>query len=220
MGSGDDDAVVDALPPLAHSPSTVVVVEEKLDGANVSLHFESEATRWQPVLQKRSGLIEAGERFAQYDVFRDWVFERLETLWPLLTDRFALFGEFLFATHAVPYTRLPDLLLVFDVFDKHTRQFLARERVEAMLTGSDLHMVPVLQRGGELTRERLLELVDQPSAFGDEKREGVYVRVEANGVVVDRYKFRRHTFVPGAADFGRDHRERNKIAVSDKPDED
>lgn len=217
-GSGDDDAVVDALPRLGDGQ--LFVVEEKLDGANVSVHFASEATRWQPVLQKRSGLIEAGERFAQFDVFRDFVFERLETLWELLRDRYVLFGEFLFATHAVAYDRLPDLLLAFDVFDKQTQRFLARERVEAMLSGSGLHQVPLLQRGGELTRERLLELSEQTSLFGGEKREGVYVRIEADGFVVDRYKFRRHNFVPGAAEFGRDHRGRNQIASSSSSEAD
>jgi hypothetical protein len=34
-----------------------VVIQEKVDGANVSIHFEEE---WQPILQKRSGVIGQG----------------------------------------------------------------------------------------------------------------------------------------------------------------
>lgn len=34
-----------------------VVVQEKMDGTNVSVYFEDE---WQPVLQKRSGIISSG----------------------------------------------------------------------------------------------------------------------------------------------------------------
>jgi ATP-dependent RNA circularization protein (DNA/RNA ligase family) len=215
VGSGDDDAVVDQLRAIDDERETVLV-EEKVDGANVSVHFDGD--QWAPVLQKRSGLIETSERFAQYDVFRSWVFERVEALWPVLGTRFVLFGEFLFAQHAVPYNRLPDLLLVFDVFDKQERVFLSRDRITALLEriaehDVRLHQVPLLQRGGPVDAERLEQLTKQQSEFGDEQREGVYVRIERDGTVLERFKFRRSTFVPGVqGGIGRDHENRNKTA--------
>ena len=58
----DDDEVV----PLSILSGKYVTIQEKVDGANVSVHFEQE---WQPICQKRSGIINTGER-PQYDVFR------------------------------------------------------------------------------------------------------------------------------------------------------
>jgi hypothetical protein len=211
-GSGDDDAFVDELRAL--DSDETLVVEEKVDGANVSLHFEDD--RWAPVLQKRSGLIEASERFAQYDVFRNWALERVESLRPVLGERFVLFGEFLFAQHCVAYTRLPDLLLVFDVFDKQQQVFLSRDRVTALL-GECVRQVPLLLRqSATVTREQLAQLVGEPSAFSDELREGVYVRIERAGAVVERFKFRRPTFVPGVQggmQAGRSHEKRNTVVA-------
>lgn len=43
-----------------------LLLQEKVDGANVSVHFERE---WEPIMQKRSGIIGSSEK-PQYDVFR------------------------------------------------------------------------------------------------------------------------------------------------------
>lgn len=40
--------------------------QEKVDGANVGVHFEQE---WEPIMQKRSDLLQAKEK-PQYDVFK------------------------------------------------------------------------------------------------------------------------------------------------------
>jgi hypothetical protein len=66
-------------------------LKEKVDGANVSVHFEEE---WQPIIQKRSGVLSTKEK-PQYDVFRNWVYENMETLWKVLENRYCLFGEVL-----------------------------------------------------------------------------------------------------------------------------
>lgn len=88
----DDDEVVDPQSlsiALSSLPNARLVVQEKVDGANVSVHFQEE---WQPLVQKRSGLIGSGEH-PQYDVFRNWCYENTEVLWALLGDRYCLFGE-------------------------------------------------------------------------------------------------------------------------------
>ena len=59
----DDDQVVDEnalrylLADDAGEDGMAIVVQEKMDGTNVSLYFEDE---WCPVLQKRSGIITSG----------------------------------------------------------------------------------------------------------------------------------------------------------------
>jgi hypothetical protein len=60
------------------------VIQEKVDGANVSIHFEEE---WQPILQKRSGVIGQGEK-AQYNVFREWAYTHMEALWTILGSKY------------------------------------------------------------------------------------------------------------------------------------
>jgi atypical dual specificity phosphatase len=229
VGSGDDDAIVgleQMLQLLGTDDDLEVVLEEKVDGANVSVHFEDEAQRWAPTLQKRSGVLQTNE-LTQFNLFRDWAFERVEELWNALGDRFVLFGECLIMRHAVAYTRLPDMVLAFDVFDKQTRQFLGRRRVEQLLADSGVRLVPLVERFSvngassdrpRLTREHMSALAEQASAFGDERREGVYIRIERDGIVQHRFKFRRDTFVPGAEGFKRDHLQRNQIVGTNELD--
>ena len=57
-----------------------ICIQEKVDGTNVSVHFEAD---WVPTVQKRSGLVGTGER-PQYNAFRDWVYSNLEMMWEML----------------------------------------------------------------------------------------------------------------------------------------
>jgi hypothetical protein len=58
----DDDEVI----PVSLLRNKYVVIQEKVDGANVSVHFHQQ---WKPVVQKRSGIVANNEK-PQYDVFR------------------------------------------------------------------------------------------------------------------------------------------------------
>ena len=68
----DDDVSIPAsqfLKPLQLNPNLRLVVQEKVDGANVGVHFDYSVSEWEPLMQKRGGLIETSEK-PQYDVFR------------------------------------------------------------------------------------------------------------------------------------------------------
>src|SRR3989338_1581866 len=95
-----------------------LIVQEKVDGANVGLHFRGE---WEPLIQKRSGLIEEsqGEK-RQYEVFRQWVWEHAEELYEVVGKRYVLFGEWCWAEHSVSYNALPSYFIAFDCLDKVT----------------------------------------------------------------------------------------------------
>lgn len=223
----DDDQVVDenALRYLLADDDgedgMAIVVQEKMDGTNVSLYFEDE---WCPVLQKRSGIITSGEK-AQYDVFREWVYERMDELYALLGKRqYVLFGEWLWCQHAVHYDRLPSYFLGFDLFDIAQRRFLSYDRMQRILDGR-VPVVPLLWHSGhasssstssssssstsssaqskfeELKKCVGQEMMKKPSAHGGEVMEGVYVRVEQGGWVKDRFKMRRKTFTAGREGF-------------------
>lgn len=72
-----------------HDPSVqTIVIQEKVDGSNVSVHFEEE---WNPIIQKRSGLVLNDDQ-EQYQHFRKWVHTHLEPLWELLGTTYDAFA--------------------------------------------------------------------------------------------------------------------------------
>jgi len=177
-----------------------LIVEEKLDGTNVGIHFPSGG---KITLQCRGHLITEGMH-PQYDLFKQWVAVKQPVLEAMLEDRFILFGEWVYARHSVDYRRLPHYFFEFDIYDKPGGDFLSLERRLALLEGTGLHTVPVLHFGA-LDRERLTALIG-PSHFDSEfenpltKRtdhlmEGLYLRTEARGIVTGRAKFVRPEFV-------------------------
>jgi hypothetical protein len=176
-----------------------LIVEEKLDGTNVGIHFDSDG---QMALQCRGHLITEGMH-PQYDLFKQWAAVKRPILEKTLEDRFVLFGEWVYARHSVHYRRLPHYFFEFDIYDKPSGVFLSLERRLAFLEGTGLRTVPVLHAGA-LDRERLTALIG-PSRFDSEfhnpltKRtdnlmEGLYLRTEAQGVVTGRAKYVRPEF--------------------------
>eukprot|EP01105_Mastigella_eilhardi_P011648 TRINITY_DN2681_c0_g1_i1.p1 TRINITY_DN2681_c0_g1~~TRINITY_DN2681_c0_g1_i1.p1 ORF type:complete len:239 (-),score=82.76 TRINITY_DN2681_c0_g1_i1:62-778(-) len=210
----DDDCVLSAqqlkaqLQSLCHPAghSFAAVIQEKVDGANVGVHFEDEEHRWLPTCQKRGGVIGTHEK-AQYNVFQSWCAEHAEELWESLHADYVLFGEWLWCTHAIRYDQLPDFFIAFDVLEKKTGKFLSNKCVRAMLPAS-ITIVPLLLEapltaGFDLATQAQALLKGAPrSAFCADKPEGVYLRVEGDRYVLDRYKLRRGNFVCGAEHFG------------------
>lgn len=173
------------------------IVQEKLDGANVGIHFRNENSI---VLQKHSGIIEKREK-AQYNVFRMWAYENMPLLWNLLHTKYVLFGEWLWNTHAVFYSKLPAYFIAYDLLEKETEKFLSYDRLKDILGGS-LPIVPILFRGKIKNIEQLKALIKK-SEFSDGIAEGVYVRFERGSYVIARCKLKRDTFVSGRTDFGK-----------------
>jgi hypothetical protein len=177
-----------------------LIVEEKVDGTNVGIHFDSDGTM---ALQCRGHLITEGMH-PQYDLFKQWAAVKRPILEETLEDRFILFGEWVYARHSVHCRRLPHYFFEFDIYDKASGVFLSLERRLALLEGTGLHTVPVLHAGA-LDRERLTAMIG-PSRFDsefhnpltkqtDNLMEGLYLRTEAEGVVTGRAKFVRPEFV-------------------------
>ena len=177
-----------------------LIVEEKIDGTNVGIHFGPDGRL---ALQCRGHLIAEGMH-PQYDLFKRWASAKRPILEQLLEDRFILFGEWAYARHSVRYRRLPHYFFEFDIYDKLSGAFLVLDQRMALIEGSGIPTVPVLHRGS-LDRERLLPLIG-PSRFGsefdnpttgrvDDLMEGLYLRTEAGGGVPGRAKVVRPEFV-------------------------
>ena len=177
-----------------------LIVEEKIDGTNVGIHFTEEG---EMVLQCRGHLITEGMH-PQYDLFKQWTAVKRFDLDACLENRYLLFGEWVFARHSLHYRRLPHYFFEFDVYDKDAQVFLSLERRLALLQGAGIQTVPVIHRGAA-TRDQLEELIG-PSQFDsqfedpvtkrvDHLMEGLYLRTEAAGIVTGRAKFVRSAFV-------------------------
>lgn len=196
----DDDKHLGREESGAFIADSSLIVEEKLDGTNVGIHFTSTGLM---VLQCRGHEITEGMH-PQYDLFKQWTSVKRPALEAMLGSRFILYGEWLYAKHSVHYRKLPHYFFEFDIYDKDAERFLSLDKRLQMLEDTGLQTVPVVRRGC-VTAEQLLELIG-PSAFDsafdnpttsqtDNLMEGLYCRTEANGFVTGRAKMVRPEFV-------------------------
>lgn len=195
-----DDKHYDEAASEAFLSDDSLIVEEKLDGTNVGIHFSPEGELF---LQCRGHLITEGMH-PQYDLFKQWSTVKRSLLEMMLEDRFILFGEWLYARHSVAYQKLPHYFFEFDIYDKQQQFFLTLEKRLELLEGTHIQTVPVIHKGA-LSRKELLKLIG-PSAFAasfdnpltgetDDLMEGLYLRTESNEKVTGRSKFVRPEFV-------------------------
>ena len=177
-----------------------LIVEEKLDGTNIGIHFTAAGRM---VLQNRGHEVTTGEH-PQYDLFKQWATCKRPVLEEMLADRYIMFGEWLYAKHSVHYQALTHYFFEFDIYDKQEEAFLDLTTRWAMLAGTGVKTVPILHRGAA-TEKELREMIG-PSAFAsrfdnpltgeaDNIMEGLYLRTEAEGKVTGRAKLVRPEFV-------------------------
>lgn len=215
---GDDPALADFSVLAGRS----IVVEEKLDGANSGLSFEPDG---QLRLQSRGHYLDGGAREKHFALFKTWASVHQLALWQRLGSRYLMFGEWLYAKHTIFYDRLPHYFFEFDVWDRLEQVFLDTPRRAALLEGLPVVSVPVLYAGaapaplldylqrslyksencwtrlGELATELRLDpervgRETDPSPFS----EGLYIKVEEQGQVLERYKFVRSSFLTRVLD--------------------
>jgi hypothetical protein len=169
------------------------VWESKLDGTNIGISFVDGKI----FLQNRGHEIKTGEH-VQYNLFRNWAYTVMPYLEAVLNDRYILYGEWLFAVHTVVYKTLPHYLFEFDVWDKQESCFLDTAKRTDILNGliyrNMLQQVPVVHIG-RLSYEDARKLVNHKPYFGEEKPEGLYLKIEKDGKTIGRYKFVRPDFV-------------------------
>lgn len=185
-----------------------VVVEEKLDGANVMLWRTpagiQAATRGGPGAVDRAG---------QLGPLRAWVARHVDALDPLLVDGRVLYGEWLWLQHGVHYDRLRDYLVCLDVWEAPGR-WLGETARQAVLGAAGLQVPPEVFRGKLDTVERVADLLGD-SEFADGPAEGLIIRPVMAGVGVPRIaKFVRRDFVPRADARWRRTHARNALDMS------
>lgn len=197
-----------------------LVVEEKLDGANTGISFSPAG---ELLLQSRGHYLVGGGRERQFNFIKAWAQAHADWLLQRLEDRYVMYGETMSKKHSVFYDALPHHFFEFDVLDRRTGQFLSTAARRALLAGGPVLSVPVLYDGLAPARLADLKALLRPSlaktarwrdAFEATVRregldlalawkqcdksdlsEGLYLKVEADGRTLGRYKWVRADFV-------------------------
>jgi atypical dual specificity phosphatase len=172
-----------------------VLVEEKIDGANMGLSIVD----CKIVAQNRSHYVSA-DYHVQFKHLDKWIHQHSPVLWEILeSDRFILYGEWCYAKHSIPYSELSDWFTAFDLFDRLENKFWSRSRLEARLEGTGIALIPLICRRSFKNTEELRKLVQTKSRYYDGPVEGVVVRVcdSDDMFIEDRGKIVRSDFLSG-----------------------
>lgn len=196
-----------------------VVVEEKMDGANSAISFDADG---QLLLQSRGHFLTGGPGEKHFNLFKSWANVHCNTLKDLLGKRYIAYGEWVYAKHTIFYDLLPHYWLEFDVFDKETSSFLSTRERRKLFEGAPIVSVPVLFSGHLRSLKQMHDFVTRSTCISDSHMEklrnvceasqldaqktadetdystdmeGLYLKVEEDSAVSERYKFIRHSFL-------------------------
>lgn len=176
-----------------------VLIEEKLDGANLGISLDSQnelraQNRGQYLPQPFSG---------QFSRLNSWLGQHGETLKQTLTPELILFGEWCAARHSLDYNQLPDWFLLFDVYDRKAGRFWSVERRNALAQALNFTTVPLLKRT-RITRDQLVQLLDDTqSRYRNGKVEGIVIRSDSPLWCENRAKLVNREFVQAIEDHWR-----------------
>lgn len=190
-----------------------VVVEEKVDGANMGISINRNGTI---VAQNRSHFVSSSYH-PQFALLDKWIHRHSDDLWEILEPgRHILYGEWLYATHSVYYSTLPDWFIAYDIFDRKENAFLPRDIVRAMISRTKISHVPIVFEGEISCLDHLISLVDGPSAYSEDgRREGIVIRLYDAHRLVQRFKIVRNDFIAGNERWNRSSKlALNKLAIN------
>ncbi len=197
-----------------------IVVEEKMDGANAGIRFGRDAHL---LLQSRGHYLTGGGRERHFNLLKSWAAAHEERLFDILGERFLMYGEWMYSKHTVFYDSLPHYFLEFDILDTQHPLFLSTQARRELLGESPVVSVPVLYEGIAPRRVEDLVALVRPSLAktanwravlrdtatregldteramreteGSDLSEGLYIKVEQDGLTVDRLKWVRADFL-------------------------
>lgn len=178
QGAPRDDKVL-APQEAAELLSADVVVEEKLDGANLGFSLSPEC---ELRAQNRGQYLHPphGGQFAR---LTEWLLLHGDTLQAALAEHaqanLMLFGKWCAARHSLDCDHLPDWLLLFDVYDLTQGRSWSTPRRNALAATLGLSTVPRL-REGRCTLAQLKDVLSrQHSQFRQGTLEGIVIRRES-----------------------------------------
>jgi hypothetical protein len=224
--SGGTSTTVDdlILPDLSHILPLLcdghanVIVEEKVDGANLGISMCPVTHKL--LVQNRSHYISGQGDHAQFHRIPEWVEEHRQTLTQILQGgNRILYGEWVVARHSIPYQRLPGMFVAFDILDKQRGRFFSRRRFHSLMQDSRIPVAPVIQakafgpysnrnQAQKEVRRELLRLLETTSSFRNDGGtvEGIVLRVDDDNDddddswLQEKFKVVRPDFIRGCGD--------------------
>lgn len=210
QGQSDPEAV-----PFSELAGKFLVIEEKLDGAGVSLEFNENLE----LITKHRDTLIVGPEFTR---LKQWGYSNVDILFDVLETRYVMFGEWMYKQHTKSYNKLPFYLIESDVYDKEKNIWLGTTARAFLFKQFKNDPVPVLAQGkfdsltqvtsligkskyiddgylddliahcerNKLDVKKVLSTIDQTNLM-----EGLYIKHEENDQVIGRYKFVRHEFL-------------------------
>ena len=197
-----------------------LVIEEKIDGANTAVSFDGEGNL---LLQSRGHYLRGGHRERHYNRMKQWAISHTDLLLEALGSRYVMYGEWMYAKHTVFYDALPDYFMEFDIYDREREVFLSTENRRRITEPMGIiHSVPVLAEGVFQKKEEVLSYLgeskyispkhwevlktvaerhgldpvrQQQETDPSRQMEGLYFKIEEEGVVKERMKFVRASFL-------------------------
>lgn len=167
-----------------------VVVEEKLDGANVGLSLAPGGG----LRAQNRGQYLADPHAGQFARLPAWMAQHEEGLRRVIRPNLILFGEWCAARHSLNYTKLPDWFLLFDVYDRAVGRFWSTPRRNELASSAGLVTVPRLFHGKTSVAALKQVIAELPSQFRTGPLEGVVVRRESSEWCDARAKLVRPDF--------------------------
>lgn len=160
-----------------------VVVEEKVDGANVGFSVNENGDLQ---VQNRGSFLTRERSHPQFAPLWRWLQSKQDSLAEALFPDLILFGEWCYAVHSIRYTKLPDWFLAFDVFDRCSGTFWSVPRRDDLVRRLGLALVPRI--GARRFDVRSLQALLATSQLTDGPAEGLYVRRDEGDQLVARAK--------------------------------
>lgn len=167
-----------------------VIIEEKLDGANLGFSIAENGT----LRQQNRGQFLYPPFNGQFERLKQWLTRNEDALFDGLDRGLIVFGEWCAARHSLDYVDLPDWWMLFDIYDCIEEKFWSTCRRNEWAQKFGFNVVPCLSYGNKNKTEIVNRLKVEKSHFRDGPMEGVVIRNESDMWLNSRAKLVRADF--------------------------
>ena len=170
--------------------SSEVIVEEKMDGANLGISIGYDGALQ---VQNRGHYLQPPYT-GQFVRLNQWLELHQDALFDSLSESLIVFGEWCAARHSLGYDELPDWWLAFDVYDRSEQRFWSTERRNALVRQIGASTVPKLHEGHVSVEQLKKWAMEDCSLYRRGTLEGLVIRKEGSEWLDARAKIVRPDF--------------------------
>ena len=151
-----------------------IYVTEKVDGGCIAIYKDFDG---QVYYQKKGS--EMDNSHAQYIYFLNiWVKTNYNLIQSLPSGK-VYYMELMRCKHSIYYNKLPDYVIVFDIYDIAEKRYLSYSEMVLLCKNYGLSYVPLLYKGIIKDKKHLLNLIPDKSKYG-ELAEGIVIKDKLN----------------------------------------